>query len=146
MSKPCTCSNTKDPAGNCDGSHKNLTFKSTPFDKITIRVIGMTSGVQRMREVFPSLASNTSLLRKMGYVISDPNYDAKMECVRNKKPFSVNGKSSEPKKESFAPPAQTPKPEVKIEQPKGEVAPLAPETKAKRAYKKRATKTETQPQ
>lgn len=155
MSKPCGCGLTKDPSGNCDGSHKSLTpAKSIPFDKITIRV--MSHQNQKVKFVFPSIANNKGLMRNMGFVISDPNYDAKMEAIRNRKPFSENGKAPEPAKESFAPPVEAPKPEVKIEQPKGEsVLEFAERKKAqddfaslpkpKRAYKKRATKTETNP-
>lgn len=98
---------------------------------------------QKVKFVFPSIANNKGLMRNMGFVISDPNYDAKMEAIRNRKPFSENGKAPEPAKESFASPVEAPKPEVKIEQPKGELPPLAPEAKAKRAYKKREPKTKT---
>lgn len=138
MSKPCGCGLTKDSSGNCDGSHKSLTpAKSIPFDKITIRV--MSHQNQKVKFVFPSIANNKGLMRNMGFVISDPNYDAKMEAIRNRKPFSENGKASEPAKESFATPTEQPKLEPKIEQPKNEVS--APEIKGEpKTRKPRRTK------
>jgi hypothetical protein len=36
----------------------------------------------------PSIANNALLMRESGYVISDPNYDEKMRCFREKKPYT----------------------------------------------------------
>ena len=88
------------------------------MSEILIRCIGMTANKQRVRFKKPDVANNAMLMREAGYVISDPNYDEKMQCWRNKKPFSENGQTTNPLKESFAAPIQTPAPDTKIEQPK----------------------------
>lgn len=100
-------------------------------DEITIRVINPTT--QKVKLVFPDIANNKQLMKNMGFMISDPQYDAKMDAIKNKKPFSENGQTKLPAQESFATPVQI-KPEVKIEQPKNEiVAPIiTDEPKVKR--------------
>ena len=57
-------------------------------NEILIRCIGMTAGKQRVRNMKPAIANNALLMRESGYVISDPNYDEKMRCFREKKPFT----------------------------------------------------------
>lgn len=94
-------------------------LKPTPFDKITIRVISIGQD-QKTKFVFPAIANNKQLMKNVGFVISDPQYDAKMEAIRNKKPFSENGVTKLPAQESFAPKVE---PEIKqapVEQPKSE--------------------------
>lgn len=94
---------------------------------ITIRVVNKTTG--KVKNVFPNIANNKQLMKTSGQQIADPQYDAKMEAVKNNRPFIENGKAKEPVKESFAPQNevkdhsnfwQTIKPEVpvQIEQPK----------------------------
>ena len=108
-------------------------IKPIPYDKILIRVINPTT--QKVKNLFPAIVNNKGLMRNMGFIINDPNYDAKMDCIKNKKPFSENGIAKEPVKESFAPIITEP---VKINepviQPKNEIiAPIIEgETKAKR--------------
>lgn len=81
---------------------------------------------------FPAIANNKQLMRSMGWVISDPNYDGKMEAIKMNKPFSENGKAKDPIRESFASPVIL-APEVNIEQPKNEIeAPVIIGEKVKR--------------
>lgn len=109
------------------------------YDKILIRVINTTT--QKVKNLFPAVVNNKGLMRNMGFVISDPNYDAKMECIKNKKPFSENGIAKEPVKESFAPIITEP---VKINepviQPKNEIISpvIADEPKVKRTRRTKA--------
>lgn len=88
-------------------------------EDILIRVLGIAN--QRVKMVFPSIANNKQLMKNMGFVISDPNYDTKMDAIKNKKPFSENGVAKEPVKEAFAPTIVT-KPEPIIEQPKNSIS------------------------
>lgn len=86
-------------------------------DEILIRCLNTET--QKVKNLFPSIANNRQLMKNVGYVISDPNYEAKMDAIKNKKPFSENGQAKEPVKESFAAPIES-KPEPKIEMPKDE--------------------------
>jgi len=52
------------------------------MSEILIRCIGMTANKQRVRFKKPDVANNAMLMREAGYVISDPNYDEKMQCFR----------------------------------------------------------------
>lgn len=71
-------------------------------NEILIRVINSTN--QKIKMVFPSIANNKQLMKNVGFVISDPNYDIKMECFRNKKPYiQENGQTKESVKENSAP-------------------------------------------
>lgn len=70
-------------------------------EEITIRVLNPTT--QKHKFLFPSIANNKQLMKNMGFIISDPQYDAKMEAYKNNKPFSANGQTNEPVKEAFAP-------------------------------------------
>lgn len=67
------------------------------FNEITIRVLNTST--QKVKFVFPSIANNKHLMKNMGFVISDPQYDAKMEAFKNRKPFGENGQVKEPIKE-----------------------------------------------
>lgn len=98
--------------------------KITPFDKITIRTISTKGEPQKVKFVYPAVANNKQLMKNVGFVISDPNYEAKMECIRMKKPYSENGMTKEPVKEAFAPKIEPVKTDPKIEQPKNEIKPM----------------------
>lgn len=112
--------------------------KEIPFGKITIRCISTASDNQKVKFVYPNIANNKQLLKNVGFVISDPNYDAKMEAFRMKKPYSENGKASEPAKEAFIAPVEE-KPEPKIEQPKNEIqAPVIKDEPVKRVRRTKA--------
>lgn len=91
--KQCGCGKTKNADGSCDGSHaqKTASVKSTPFDKITVRVISTESN-QKTKNVFVSIANNKALMKRMGFTISDPNYEAKMEAFKNRKPYIETAK------------------------------------------------------
>lgn len=112
--------------------------KETPFDKITIRVISLKG--DKAKNMYPAIVNNKQLMKNVGFVISDPNYEAKMEAVRMKKPYSENGQTKEPVKEAFAPKIDPVKTEPKIEQPKNEiVAPvITDEPKVKRVRRTKA--------
>ena len=69
-------------------------------NQILIRVVSSVN--QKTKQVLPDIANNKQLMKSQGWVISDPNYDAKMEALKNNKPFSENGKSVNPVKDSFA--------------------------------------------
>lgn len=111
--------------------------KLTPFDKITIRVIS-TGQDQKTKFLFHHVANNKGMMKHMGFVISDPQYDAKMEAIRNKKPFSENGQAKEPVKESFSIPIVTTEP--KIPQVKNEIVTpvIVDEPKIKRTRRTKA--------
>ena len=112
--------------------------KIIPFDKITIRVLNTTN--QKVKFVYANIANNKQLMKNVGFVISDPQYDLKMECIRNKKPFSENGQAKEPLKESFATPIEPKKTEEKKEQPKNEIVTpvITDEPKVKRTRRTKA--------
>lgn len=82
--KKCGCGKTKNADGTCDGSH---VVKTTAFDKITIRCIS-TGEPQREKFMYPNIASNKRLLKNVGFVISDPNYESKMEAFKTKKSYT----------------------------------------------------------
>jgi hypothetical protein len=107
-------------------------------DEILIRVLNTHS--QKVKLLFPSIANNKALMRNMGFVISDPQYDAKMECIKMKKPFSENGIAKTPLKEAFAPKIEPVKTEPKKEQPKNEIP--APVIKNEPKKRTRRTKAE----
>lgn len=69
------------------------------INEITIRVVNKTTG--KVKNVYHSIANNKQLMKTSGQEIADPQYDAKMEAVKNNRPFIENGKSKEPVKESF---------------------------------------------
>lgn len=122
--KKCGCGKTKNSQGNCDGSHAVKTeSKPTPYNQITIRCISTKGEPQRVRMRYPAVANNHQLMRTMGYTISDPQYDAKMEAFKAKQPWSENGQAKLPVQESFAPKIEPVKIEPKIEQPKNEILP-----------------------
>jgi len=99
-------------------------------EEILIRCISTAN--QKVGMKFPAIANNKQLMRSMGWVISDPNYDGKMEAIKMNKPFSENGKAKDPIRESFASPVIL-APEVNIEQPKNEIeAPVIIGEKVKR--------------
>ena len=58
---------------------------------------------QKVKYLFPDIANNKQLMKSQDNIISDPQYDYKMEMFKNpgKANFSKNGQSSEPVKESF---------------------------------------------
>src|SRR3990167_332344 len=71
--------------------------------QISIRCINPKTN--KVKNLFPNVANNAQLMRNMGWVIADPQYDAKMDAIKNNKPFSENGKTEQPLKESFISPA-----------------------------------------
>ncbi len=95
--KKCGCGKTKNADGSCDGSHTKE-VKSTPFDKITIRCIS-TGEVQKEKFMYPNVANNKRLLKNVGFVISDPNYDSKMEAFKSKKPYTPSAPAKDAKTE-----------------------------------------------
>lgn len=141
MSEPkkCGCGKTKNAEGLCDGSHNSIPKKEIPYNQITIRVIS-TKEPQKTKFVFPQIANNRQLMKNMGFVISDPQYEAKMEAVRAKKAFSENGKPKEADKEAFAPKVEEVKTQEPVSQPKNEVeAPaIEGEPKTKRTRRTKA--------
>lgn len=54
-------------------------------EEILIRVVNTET--QKVKNVFPAIANNKALMKNMGFIIQDPQYEAKMEAVNNKKPF-----------------------------------------------------------
>lgn len=106
-------------------------------EEILIRVLNTHN--QKVKMVFPDIANNKQLMKNVGFVISDPNYDTKMDAIKNKKPFSENGIAKEPVKESFAPNVEVPKVEPKTEQPKNEItAPIITDEPKKRTRRTKA--------
>lgn len=83
------------------------------MSNVLIRCINIKSN--KVKNMYPSIASNKQLMKTMGWQISDPDYQAKMEAYKAKKPFPpTNGKADEPKREAFAPELLEPqKPEKK---------------------------------
>jgi len=136
--KKCTCGKTKNSAGNCDGSH--AVKKEISYNQITIRCISTKGEPQRVKFLFPDIANNKHLVKTMEFVISDPNYDAKMTAFKAKKPFSENGQTKEAVKESFASPIPEIKTEPKEPQPKNEIKTpvLIGEEKVKRIRRTKA--------
>lgn len=118
-----------------------MSDKITPWDKITIRCISLKGDPQKVKFMYPAIVNNKQLLKNVEFVISDPNYNAKMECVTMKKPYSENGLTNEPLKESFAAPVKL-EPEKKIEQPKNEID--TPAIKNEPVKEKRTRRTKAQ--
>lgn len=56
-------------------------------DKILIRCISNKAGVEKTKNMFHTVANNKTLMKNSGFVISDPNYDAKMHCINNNLPY-----------------------------------------------------------
>lgn len=54
-------------------------------EEILIRIVNPTTG--KSKPVYPAIANNKNLMKNMGFIIQDPQYEAKMEAVNNKKPF-----------------------------------------------------------
>lgn len=85
--KDCICGKTKNANGKCDGSHAaNGVEKSIPFNKVTIRVLS-TKEPQKAKNLYAFIANNKALMKRMEFVISDPNYEEKMKAITEKKPY-----------------------------------------------------------
>ena|SRR3990167_5617474 len=102
---------------------------------ILIRVLNINN--QKIKMVFPNIANNKQLMKNVGFVISDPNYEAKMDAIKNKKPFRENGIAKEPVKESFAPKVEPIKTEPVTAHPKNEILTPAINDKPKEKRQRR---------
>lgn len=110
-------------------------------DEILIRCLNTKT--QKVKNLFPSIANNRQLMKNVGCVISDPNYEAKMDAIKNKRPFSENGQAKLPAQESFAPKVAEPVKSEPVPQPKNEMA--APEIAGEpKTRKTRRTKAQMQ--
>ena len=84
-------------------SDKNIKKKLGP---ILIRCISTKPGLDKVKFMFHTIANNKQLMINAGFVISDPNYEVKMQCIKEKKPFELMSKKEAPKAE--APKAKAP--------------------------------------
>ena len=91
-------------------SDKNIKKKLGP---ILIRCISTKPGLDKVKFMFHTIANNKQLMINAGFVISDPNYEVKMQCIKEKKPFELMSKKEDIIKVAEAPKAEAPIVKVK---------------------------------